>query len=367
MAGSIEEQRVGKGQCNDCRACRKVCPFLSACGMPDALLAKNPADAFLCTNCGACGDACSLDLNPAADLRQAKRRQIKGGSMPENVAAALENAGRFARTGHRFPFVSYPKTSAVFWPGCGLAGAAPEMVTALQRLLEKKLGEPVGIVLDCCFDSVNQLGGDDTVREACGRIRERLQRGKITRVIMGCLNCRKVFAAFLPDVRCDFALDLLAGELEVNRLPENVFLHHPCPALKFEETRKIVEERITSVRPLAKGQVLTACCGSGGGLPSLGEGLAARFSQRIMATAGHRTILTYCTGCCSRFRGQGRNALHLLGMLPGLSPVLKPVSSARYWMNRLLLSVKLQLAGGSWAASVFFVLIDAVVFGSSMG
>ena len=326
--------------CTACGLCLNFCPFLQIYGTPDVIIAERPAEAFLCTNCGACNQVCPEGLDPAQALWETKRRLIQNKDIPERVDKALRNARSFARTARRFPLRFYPSHATVFWPGCGLAGTSPSLVKKIRSRLEQRLGEKVGIVLDCCSDPVYQMGDEDRVVEACRHIRERLIRGKITRIITGCPNCRKIFTTHFPEMQIDFALDLLRDDLVLDNLPPMVFLHHPCPVMKFETSRRNIEDWIGQHRSMEGPSSLVACCGNGGRLPALSRNLADRFTRKITAQAKDRPILTYCTGCNHRFHAEGKMVYHLLGFLPGAAPAMRQVSMRKRWWNRFLLSME---------------------------
>jgi Fe-S oxidoreductase len=227
-----------------------------------------------------------------------------------------------------------------------LAGTSPSLVKKLRGRLEQKLSEKVGIVLDCCSDPVYQMGDEDRVVEACRHIRERLIRGKITRIITGCPNCRKIFTTYFPEMRIDFALDLLLDDLVLDNLPQMVFLHHPCPVMKFETSRRNIEDWIGQHRSMDGQSSLVACCGNGGRLPALSKDLSDRFTRKITAQAKDRPILTYCTGCNHRFHAEGKTVYHLLGCLPGTAPAMRHVSMRRRWWNRFFLSMEQHIKSG---------------------
>ena len=329
--------------CTGCGVCQEQCAFLDSCGTPDRLLTAQTGAAFLCTGCGLCRRVCPQGLDPAAALREAKRALIAGGQVPARVAQALRGARMYARSGQRFPFRYYPFRSTAFWPGCGLAGASPAMVRTVRTTLERSLAEPIGIVLDCCFEPLFQLGDIDAVEAACRGIRERLARCGITRIVTGCINCRKVLAHRLAGIRVEFVLDLLYEEIVPEMLPDAAFLHHPCPAGEFPATREGIAGRI-GLRPGGKERgSLIACCGNGGGLPLLSQELADRFMRRIADRAGGRAIITYCSGCMGCFGKAGVRVLHLLWALSGAPAVQPPPSPSRQWGNRLLLALGLHM------------------------
>jgi uncharacterized membrane protein YdjX (TVP38/TMEM64 family)/Fe-S oxidoreductase len=341
---ATSDQGPSHEACNGCGICADLCPVLASRGTPDQIAAACPADAFLCTNCGACREACPLGIDPGEVLRQIKETAVARGDIPPAAAKALAGARSFAVTGHRFPFRHYPAAATIFWPGCGLAGRSPAAVKKIAVLLEKRLGEPVGIALDCCFDPVGQIGDAKTLQNALGDINKQLRAAGTERIVTGCLNCRKVFAKYLPEMKIDFLLDLIADDIDSEQLPPTFFLHHPCPSTALPYTRLHIEDRLAQSLTARMEDSLAACCGSGGGLPALAPDLAGRFAQRIIGRAGSLPIVTYCTGCHRQFQSHGRKALHLFSCLPGIEPIER-VATVRSWLNRFLLSAGLHLQG----------------------
>jgi uncharacterized membrane protein YdjX (TVP38/TMEM64 family)/Fe-S oxidoreductase len=346
--------------CSGCGVCRDACPVLDRCGLPDELVQAGPDIAFSCAGCGACREACPLGLDPGEILRQARESVVASGGAPPQVGKALNGALSFARTGHRPPFRYYGAAATVFWPGCGLAGTSPSAVKKIAELLERRLAEPVGIVLDCCFDPAGQLGDNDALQKALPEIRARLQAGKTVLIITGCLNCRKVFARYLPEFKIEFVLDVLSDEIAFDRLPRAYFLHHPCPSLMFPETRRGIEDALSRSAEARMEDSLAACCGQGGGLASLAPDLSGQFAQRIIRMAGNLPIVSYCTGCTNQFGKKGREVRHLFSFLPGMEPLPPGVSMRSHWLNRFLLSASLHLRGAlsrKWPAVLLIVLL----------
>ncbi len=346
--------------CNGCGACRDACPVIQRCGTPDEIVQAGPVTAFLCAGCGACRDACPLGLNPGEALRQAREAAVVSGTAPPEVGKALKGALSFARNGHRFPFRYDGAAATVFWPGCGLAGTSPSAVKKIATLLERRLAEPVGIVLDCCFDPSGQLGDSNTLQKALSEIKARLQAGKTVRIITGCLNCRKIFARYLPEFKIEFVLDIIGDEIAFDRLPRAYFLHHPCPSLMFPETRCNVEDALSRSADARMEDSLAACCGKGGGLAALAPDLSWQFTQRIVRRADSLPIISYCTGCTNPFGKAGREASHLFSFLPGMKPLPSGVSMSRHWLNRFLLSAELHLRktlSGKWPAVLLIALL----------
>ena len=274
--------------------------------------------------------------------------------MPPAIRRTLEGARRFARTGHRLPFSFYTGTDTVFWPGCGLAGNRPDVVRRVRQILTSRLKKRVGVVLDCCFDPVYGLGDTETAVSALRETGVRLRDHGVRRVITGCLNCHKLLSQHLEGIEVAFILEVLPPEIFRQQPSESVYLHHPCPSSRWGAVREraaVSAGRIYSLQAQTgtypKSGPTTAiseastpfCCGNGGSLGALHPDLADRFLDRITTEAENRTIVTYCTGCQSRFIERGKKSVHLLECLPGMKPRRNNPSLPVQWLNRLSLSL----------------------------
>lgn len=323
--------------CKSCRKCTKICPFLDAYGEPYKIINESPQDVFLCTNCTACSSVCPHGLDPSSAIFNTKVQLLGDGRIPEKVSDALNSAKGFAKRGHSFPFSYYSASDTVFWPGCGLAGTSPEIVKKTIKLLCSHLNRKVGLVLDCCFDPVYQIGDVETLKNAIRAIAERLKKNKIEHIITGCLNCTKILTDNLTDVRVQHILNVLP-ETENLQLTD-VYLHHPCPSFKFEGLRNKAKDIISTAGKELQQSTIPSCCGFGGGLASISAELSDKFTERILKESGDTKIITYCMGCKSRFINKGKKAYHILEFISGVKPIEKPVSSFNKWKNRFLLAM----------------------------
>lgn len=335
------EQAVSEvlANCTECRACQKVCPFLAEAGLPKELLVKPSEVLFLCTNCTACSKICPEGLPVAQALYEVKKQILK---QDYSTREPYISAKSYAERGHRFPFSHWEKVDTVFWPGCSLAGTAPNLVLKIRKILSEHLNQRVGIVLDCCYDPCFQLGGVDDVTKAFKEIKERLTSYKIKKVILGCTNCYKNFKRYLLDEEVEVEHILESIEQNLLKVPfEKAYLHHPCPAWQFdnirEKARKLFEDKVE-----LKEAKLPACCGAGGALHQ-NEKLALAFREKTINLAKDRPIITYCMGCKGRFLKGNAQTYHILEFLPNHSPGLKPLSKTQKWMNRFFLSLRLKV------------------------
>ncbi|MCE5265940.1 MAG: 4Fe-4S dicluster domain-containing protein, partial [Deltaproteobacteria bacterium] len=90
-------------RCPGCEACREICPFLTEYGTPARILRESPEASFYCVSCRRCDEVCPEGLSPSAAFFAEKRRLVREDRMPPAIRKTLENARRFARTGHRLP------------------------------------------------------------------------------------------------------------------------------------------------------------------------------------------------------------------------------------------------------------------------
>jgi len=327
-------------ECSTCGQCQSACPFLDEYGNPGEIISQRPHLAFLCTNCTGCDRLCPLDLSPAEALFRTKEQLIEEGRIPKKAATALRLARSFAERGHKTPFIQYPNTETVFWPGCSLAGTSPETVKKTTTLLSELLGSEIGIALDCCFDPLYQMGDTKPVREACIRIRKRFENAGIKKVIVGCLNCQKVFREYLPELKVHYVLELLPDGIMSEAPDRDLYLHHPCPFYRFDNITEKAKNILLAVDDNVDEQEKPACCGLGGNLNNQSPDLFERFTERVTMDAYGASIVTSCMGCKNTFLRRGRETYHILELITGVKPVSKPVSSLKKWTNRLILARK---------------------------
>ncbi|NOY85850.1 MAG: (Fe-S)-binding protein [Deltaproteobacteria bacterium] len=326
-------------ECSSCGQCISACPFLDRYGTPDEIIANQPDLVFLCTNCTGCDNRCPLALNPSEALFRTKERLIAEGSVSGKAASALRSARSFAERGHKAPFVHYSQTGTVFWPGCSLAGTSPETVRATASLLETVLETKVGLALDCCFDPLYQMGDTRSTMEASNRIKGRMQKAGINRVIVGCMNCRKVFREYLPELDIRYVLEVLPEDIMDSTPHGDVFLHHPCPFYRLGGVKEKTEGMLRNAAEAVDVQGSPACCGLGGNLGQQSPELAGKFAERVTMEAQGAAIVTSCMGCVGTFLKEGKETYHILDLITGTKPKDRPVSSVKKWANRLKLAL----------------------------
>lgn len=352
--------------CTGCGICKDACPFLSECGTPDEILTGRPEVSFYCTSCRRCDLLCPLDLSPSSALFKVKERLIRDGQVPPLVKKALDGSRGFTKAGHGFPFSFYGKAETVFWPGCALAANRPDLISKIRNVLRSRLNRKIGLVLDCCYDPVYELGDTDTALAALRDIHKRLQNLEVKQVITGCLNCYKLLSGHLEEIKVVFILDILPADLFEKHWPRAAFLHHPCPSSRWNELMTKagcvfghLRTSSTDINPVSSEPPVALCCGNGGGVSASSPALADRFLDRIIEEAKGETLVTYCFGCQNRFLGHGVNSVHLLEGLSGRAPRRKVASMPVQWGNRFILAITAKLKTVKFFVALLIALLVA--------
>jgi Fe-S oxidoreductase len=325
-------------KCGICGVCKSICPLLASHGTPGEILGNNPEDAFLCTNCGACNSICPAGFSPAGLFLRVKQDLIQSGRMSSKITQSLVAARSFTTAGHRFPFIWYPRSDIVFWPGCSLSGTSPDLVHKTRSILSRQLGQAVGLVFDCCFDPLYQMGDLNGVETAIKEIQERLESNKITCIITGCVNCQKILSSHLHGVRVNYVLEILSKDSFTIDKKTPFFLHHPCTAFGLNGVIPAIKKHLNDAFRIEESSP-SMCCGNGGGLATISPALANTFTTTVTKASAGKPIITYCMGCKIRFIDKGKETYHILEFLPGTKRVRKIVSPMKRWINRLLLAM----------------------------
>lgn len=333
--------------CLDCGKCVSSCAFLQRHGSPgqvaEAWLAgrADPQTPFQCSLCGLCQAICPRGARPA-EFFQAWREAVADQGRDWRPYRGLLS---YQRWGAR-PVLSQHHLPAgcqtVFFPGCALPGAEPDLVWRTWRHLAQ--AEPsLGLVLDCCWRPSAYLGRREEHQTGLARLLERLAAAGVRRIWAACPNCLRSLGG----------AGGAGGELEVASVyqaladlappaggpPGAVSLHDPCVS-RFDDDIQAAARRLLGQAGLelveleASGRQ-TICCGEGGGAGLVAPDLAKTWLERRRAALDGLPLVTYCAGCLLRYRRHGLDCRHLLAMTlaPELAPLPVP-SPPRAYLNR---------------------------------
>jgi len=316
-------------QCTDCGACMRHCVFLKQHGSPLTIARNLCTDdmnqmqmAFNCSLCGLCTAVCSQKLDPCSLFLEMRRQRIALGSFDRRPYRPLLMYERLGCSS-LFSWYGLPSDcTSVFFPGCALPGTRPGVTLRMFQCLQDLIPS-LGIVLKCCTKPSHDLGYTDTFLANFNSIRTQLRTRGITSVITACPNCTKIFRQYAPEIHVQSIFTVIAAQ---GRLPEKVcavhcrevVVHDPC-ALRDdlssqEATRSLLQ--LLGHRPTAMRhqKEQTLCCGEGGAVGFVQPELAQAWTQKRIAEAAGRPIVTTCAGCSTMFARSTRT-IHLADLL----------------------------------------------------
>ena len=333
--------------CKQCGLCVKECRFLSEYGNPAQIAASYSEmqhfSAFECSLCHLCTAVCPFDVDPVKmflEMRRETTRQSGGIPPTYKIIRNYEKRG----ISPRFSYYGLPEgCNTIFFPGCSLPGTRPDKVIKLFQYLQKRT-PGIGIVLDCCTKPTHDLGDESFFENMFDDLKRYLLDHNISKVIVACTNCYKVFKNYGDELTVISAYE----ELDRDFLPPvinnkaPITIHDPC-AVRFDATihtavRSLIKKTGLEVQEMEHTRENTICCGEGGAVGFLKPEFAQTWSGMRKREANGRTILTYCAGCTSYLNPLTPTS-HLLDLLfePGQTMAGKAkVSRTPFtYLNRL--------------------------------
>ena len=294
------------------------------------------------------------------------RRRIfspsRGSALPEDFVFDFVVPKLNGLRGHQFfsssPFFTLSKgpdtvkginPKTVFFPGCSLPAYSPELVIKSYKYLRKKI-PGTGIVLNCCGKPSNDMGDSEKFRKIFTDTVNTFSRMGVEEVIVGCINCHKVFRE-----NSDLKLRTLYEVMLEKGLPKTpsgkgrvVSVHDSCPARYRPEIRNSVRTILSELgfrveEMQFRGEV-TRCCGAGGCAPTGNTALSDRHTRKRVSQA-KGLLVTYCAHCRERFSAY-TPSLHVLDFIfskPDRKHISEYHDSLINWINRWYLKKRLQL------------------------
>ncbi len=361
---SLQEAVAEADRCLDCQCleCVKHCVYLAEYGAYPKTYARrvynnsaivkgiHQANRFInsCTLCGQCQTLCPKNFSMADLCLDARRLMVRENRMPASAHwFALEEmraAGETALVRHA---PGATASSAIFFPGCQLAGIRPDQSLRLYDHL-LALETNTGIWLDCCGAPAHWAGREEELSEFHLRLQRIWDNMGRPRILTACSACLKMFREHLPEIEvASVWTEIPVVSVTPASAPPLLALSDPCTARHDAATRRAVRSLLAAMgqelAPLAMAGELTECCGFGGLQDNADPGLAkkARTARVAQADAG---FLTYCAMCRDQLAKTGKPVLHLLDLLfadtahPANEP---PASLSARRTNRRLLQAKI--------------------------
>ena len=344
-AGYNDTQAIAEAQrCLQCQCleCVKVCEYLAEYGSYprqyirkvynnlSIVMGERHANQFInsCATCGLCAAVCPTGLDMGAVCKTARGLMVEQQRMPPSAHEfalrdmAFSNSDKFALARNR---PGTDNSDYVFFPGCQLAGSAPEQVTAVYDYLQAHLPGRVGLMLGCCGAPADWAGRSDLRDAALAQFRAGYTALGRPQLVLACSSCFRLFTAQLPEV----ALVSLWTVLAEQGLPLHqavvgagapVAIHDPCTTrhetAMQDSVRHLVSQLGYEVTELPRSRATTTCCGFGGLMVYANRDLAHKVVRRRIAESP-ADYVTYCAVCRDFFAAQGKPTHHLLDLIFG--------------------------------------------------
>lgn len=341
-------------RCTDCRACVRHCAFLQQHGSPGIIataLLQTAADcqiAYACSLCGLCQAVCPEGLDPCALFLAMRRHQVEAGKLDARPYRPLLFYEWLGRSPLLSAFVLPSGCTTVFFPGCALPGSRPAVTWRIYRHLRQHIPN-LGMVLHCCTKPSHDLGRSSVFAGNFAFLLDKLRNHGISTLLTACPNCTRMFQVYGADMQVKSIFTLLhqqGGEPHPDTGQE-VCIHDPCPLRADrpyqEAVRDLLRRHGYRVRPMRHQHHTTICCGEGGAVGFRHPQLAQAWSQKRVADAAGRLLITTCAGCTTML-GTQTPTLHLADLLFPPTKGKKYAPAARpplTYVNRLLLKLRL--------------------------
>lgn len=344
--------------CTQCGKCLS-CSYLEKYGYPKEIYLKRDKSVFLCTNCGMCSLVCPFDVDPAQALYKLKSELIEEGSIDDNIEKTLKNSRSFVKKISSFPIAHIDYKKNLYFPGCAMLGAGKKINKSLKKILEKKLAERLGWFIYCCGDPMWQNGDKKNLLHHMEILKEELENASVEKIFVACANCKKVFKEYLEGIDVVHILEIVSTN-DFKKMPkDNYFLHHPCP--NFREKNIMDSMDKIFLKEDTEKNKFPSCCGLGGSVSILDEGLSFAFTEKVKNMSLNKHIVTSCFGCKKKFTKSNLKAKHLYEFLTGIF-IEKPITSIKQWINRLYISISVKVNLKKLLLLFFLILLSFYVY-----
>lgn len=314
-----------------CQECVKSCSYLEHhCESPLDLVTtldqpshESHLIPYGCNLCGLCAEICPEKLDTGVMMLEAREQLVAAGSAPLPIHQSVLRHQRWSTskvfTSSQAPG-KYMAYEYVFFPGCGLPGYSPKLVSQAYHYLRQHVPN-TGIVLDCCGTPTRNLGdliGFERIRR---QMVSAVQRLGTNELILACPNCQHTIKTYVPELEVTTLyqfMDRFGPPIAQTIHPNSIFsIHDSCVARHETNLQDNVRALIQGIgyrieeMTWTKGQ--TRCCGSGG--------MARRAEPERLTQASydraHETphdIVTYCAGCRATLASTRKPTLHILDL-----------------------------------------------------
>ena len=339
-----EQARQEAKRCLECgcRSCFSGCKMLSSYKKPirrvydEASMASLPTSVdgtasqgkrmvSSCNQCGLCKTVCPQGIDIGNVLLESRRALIKNNAMPwvfheywlrDMSFAASEDALLAA------PAPGEERCRYLFFPGCQLSAADPDLTKATYEALLKQYSS-IGIFLGCCGVPALWSGEQSLFEEHIHELIRRWEGLGRPIILTACPNCQKVFQQYAPELQVRSVVQYwLDNGGPVPFWPEalTVSVCDPCGARGDhdlqESVRQIVLNSGLGLRELEENRDDARCCSFGGHIYPANPGLAREIIEERVAE-NDLPYIVYCSNCKDVYTAKKKKTIHILEILLG--------------------------------------------------
>ncbi|MBN2332594.1 MAG: (Fe-S)-binding protein [Deltaproteobacteria bacterium] len=329
--------------CIECDKCTKSCSFLQRYGNPRAIdqqLAAHfdPLIPYSCSLCSRCQTVCPVNIRIKDYFLEQRRQAVQRQQGPLKAHQGLLRYETMVNSRLFTAYAIPPEARRVIFPGCGAIGKNPATIKKLHAFLEQELGEPIGIVLDCCLKISHDLGRQHFFNTRFSGKIKKLQDNGVEEVITLCPSCTDVFNAYSPLRTTPVYRYLAAAPSSRKSLPERRYaVHDPC-VLRYnkqvqEDVRTLIKQGQAEVMSMPHERQNALCCGEGGGVCHVDPSLpAAMKAKRLQET--DQPLVVYCYACRDFLANDRVDVEHILDLL---FETTMATPAWKTWVNRFSL------------------------------
>jgi Fe-S oxidoreductase len=312
----------------------------------DVVASIHVDEAWGCTTCGACFEACPvlIDSVPGTLIGIRQHLVLTEGDMPAELTNTMKNIERRGNPwgvgqdkrqewaeGLDVPVFSElaaetpeREVEYLYWVGC--AGATDDNAKKVQQALVRILKASkvdfaiLGCEEKCTGDPARRLGNEMLFQQLAQENIEVMKQYKFKKIFTTCPHCfnslKNEYGEFGVDYSVQHHTELLAELLRDNRIPldtrkhleEHVTFHDPCYLGRYNQQYDAPREVLysiggrTKLKEMERHKQSSFCCGAGGGRlfmeEHIGERVNVARTEQAVAT-GAKTVAVGCPFCKS--------------------------------------------------------------------
>jgi len=291
---------------------------------------------YECTICGMCGEACPLSLDTIRMWEAMRSSAVKSGIGPMEAHRALISSienydnpwmqpraqrGRWAKRHPEILDATKGEVDVLYYVGC-TASYDPEVMRVAENLAEilRSAGVKVGMLgkeEKCCGSTLLRLGEVGMAKKLAEENVKLFRSIGAGTIVTACAGCYKTLSQDYPELTGErlpvkHVTQLVAELLRAEKIPlsargEQVWVtyHDPCHLgrhTKMYDWPREILGRLPGVTlvEMERNREKARCCGAGGGLKTLDQGLALRIAAMRIEDAektGASVLVTSCPFC----------------------------------------------------------------------